>query len=904
MPWQAADATGIRAFGATLALIPTALGRPRSGVRQTGNDRHPRSGVDRVTRSFFFAALLLAFAVAPQGQELFQAATDVAGSVEPVEPYVVRSRAATLDRDQLLDSMADGSPFVLNLFPDARFEARIVQSRTASGANAFVYAVVKDGGHATLFVAGDIVRGEVHSPRGVYAIRSGGGGKGGVRIEQLDASRLPVVDHWPMVGSDADISAWTSRIVPVSVSDEEEEAQGAGPDETVDLLVVYTPAAEAHEGGRAETEATIISDVEKTNQAFANSGLIHRRIRLVAMERVDYAQSADAAEFSYAVRVLRHRKGADHDAEGILDEVLERRETYGADLVPLFVGQHASRQAGCGFGTDANLYLRRSVERGCADESNPEACVARTRRQVWRRRGYSVTQIVPGCTAGHTFVHELGHNFGLWHDRYAENEFTPLRLTPGDENFPHTTYGFGYVNQNFSRSTCHRTIMAYRAGCIDEPGAHHRPTGSFLFHDLMFSNPDLELGSEEVGFDPAGVHGDEWTVALDGPVNAARAIDDVWDIVANLWSLSETGHAVPFMPSASDPGRQGFIRVVNHSNEAGEVAIEAFDDAGTGYPVMTLSLDANETAHFNSDDLGSGNALNGLSGGIGTGEGDWRLKLTSLLEIEVLAYVRTSDGFLTSMHDLIPASGPGRRAPFFNPGSNENQVSMLRLVNDYEEEVEVLVTGIDDDGVEGGEVRVVIPPHAARTFTAQELEQGSERFKGAFGDGAGKWRLFVENVDTLPVPDSDAQVRVVAMSLLESPTGHLTNLSTVPRNEYQGTHSVPLFPSKTAEARQGFARIVNRTEEAAEVSILAYDDDGDVFGPVTLSLDAGETAHFNSHDLEDGNESKGLAEGSLIPSPAAMATAVTDAVNVRPNHLPMDSEYVLDLIIGSAGAKA
>ena len=47
----------------------------------------------------------------------------------------------------------------------------------------------------------------------------------------------------------------------------------------------------------------------------------------------------------------------------------------------------------------------------------------------------------------------------------------------------------------------------------------------------------------------------------------------------------------------------------------------------------------------------------------------------------------------------------------------------------------------------------------------------------------------------------------------------------------------------------GFARIVNRSEEAAEVDILAYDDDGKEYGPVTLSLDAVETAHFNSDDL-------------------------------------------------------
>ena len=55
--------------------------------------------------------------------------------------------------------------------------------------------------------------------------------------------------------------------------------------------------------------------------------------------------------------------------------------------------------------------------------------------------------------------------------------------------------------------------------------------------------------------------------------------------------------------------------------------------------------------------------------------------------------------------------------------------------------------------------------------------------------------------------------------------------------------------------------MVNLTEEPAEVSVLAYDDIGSEYGPAILSLDANETAHFNSDDLEDGNSAKGLSGG-------------------------------------------
>ena len=837
-----------------------------------------------MTRYFIHATLMLVVTLTAHGQELFLTANDAVEELEP-EPSVVRSRSAVFDKNQLLDSLADGSPLLLNLFPDARFEATVKETRRVSRGSSFVYATLPDGGHATLFVAGGIVRGEVHSPHGVYTIKTGGG-IGNVRIEQLNTSALPPVDHGTLDRSRADASRDRGAIGQVAFIDHGETTATDSPrysnaktrsnlehrsgsgsssmmsvplvpgiaqdeaaepsDKTVDVLVVYTPNAEAHTGGKAEIEATIMAEIEKTNQALVNSDLSHRKIRLVALEKMNYTQSDN--NMSDNLQILGDKKGDYSDPDGVLDEVHDSRERVEADLVHLFL----KRAVGiCGFASGYDLHSGRFVENLCKNDPDPTECIIRKRREVWRHNGYSVSAIPEGCTVQNVFTHELGHSFGISHDRYVESYLS--LVDPVD--FPLRPYGFGYVNQNFSRSRCARTIMSYGDQCTDEG---HISSERML--QLMFSNPDLELGSEEVGFDPAGVPGDEWTVQLDGPVNASRAIDDVWDIVANLFSKTASGHDIPYMRASGDDRRQGFVRVVNHTHEAGEVAIEAFDDAGNIYDPITLSLEGGGTAHFNSDDLEMGNTAKGLSAGVGTGEGDWRLKLTSLLEIEVLAYIRTEDGFLTSMHDLMPASRAGRRAPFFNPGSNENQVSMLRLVNDHEQEVEAVVTAVDDVGVES-EVRVTIPPNAARTFTAKELEEGSEEFEGSLGDGKGKWRLFVENVDRTSLPYSDKEVRVMAMSLLESPTGHLTNLSTVPRNEYQGTHTVPLFPSKTAQARQGFARVVNLTEEPAEVSVLAYDDNGSEYGPAILSLDANETAHFNSDDLEDGNEAKGLSGG-------------------------------------------
>ena len=228
--------------------------------------------------------------------------------------------------------------------------------------------------------------------------------------------------------------------------------------------------------------------------------------------------------------------------------------------------------------------------------------------------------------------------------------------------------------------------------------------------------------------------------------------------------------AMLFVPGASDPVREGFVRVTNRSAEGGDVSIEAVDDAGMRVGPVTLSVGPGETVHFNSNDLEQGNASKGLPDGVGSGAGDWRLELDSELDIEVLAYIRTPDGFLTAMHDSAPLSAGSHRVVIFNPGSNPNQVSRLRLVNLGPEVARVTVTGIDDAGASpGGPVVMTVPFGESKTVTAAELEAGAEGMEGALGDGAGKWRLGVT---------SDQPIRV--MNLLQSPTGHLTNLSTAP----------------------------------------------------------------------------------------------------------------------------
>ena len=112
----------------------------------------------------------------------------------------------------------------------------------------------------------------------------------------------------------------------------------------------------------------------------------------------------------------------------------------------------------------------------------------------------------------------------------------------------------------------------------------------------------------------------------------------------------------------------------------------------------------------------------------------------------MLAYVRTEDGFLTSMHDAAPAAGNTRRVAVFNPGSNARQVSLLRLANAGSEAAAVTVTGVDDAGESPGPgVSATVPAGGALTFTAAELESGdASGLAGSLGtaraSGGWSWR--------------------------------------------------------------------------------------------------------------------------------------------------------------------
>ena len=266
---------------------------------------------------------------------------------------------------------------------------------------------------------------------------------------------------------------------------------------------------------------------------------------------------------------------------------------------------------------------------------------------------------------------------------------------------------------------------------------------------------------------------------------------------------------VPYFLSAAEwaEGRQGFVRVLNHSASDGTVTITAIDDAGHVKPAFTLALGARQARHFDSEDLESNrlrradlvNADGTPFMGVGAPHrndasevgGHWRLMIEADAaigngHIEALEYVRTWSGFLTPVHDF----GTGRavdgglrryQVRTFNPGSDRTQRSSLYLINRADGDASVTVTGVDDAGNRGeGNVTFTLGGGKAAEIPAQALEDMAAvreedwmgmvmpdgGLAGKLGDGAGRWQLFVTSDQPLHV-----------LSLMKAPGGYISNLS-------------------------------------------------------------------------------------------------------------------------------
>ena len=179
---------------------------------------------------------------------------------------------------------------------------------------------------------------------------------------------------------------------------------------TIDVAVVYTPAAREAAGGVAAIEAEIDLRIAEANQAYAMSE-VHHRVALVERSETPYAETGDS-------RLDLNRLYDPSD--GHMDRVHALRDQVGADLVHLIVDADKANVAGIAFLAGA----------------------------------FGLTDHLRG---GHVFTHELGHNMGLEHHRYQVHHWE------GGVS-AHPAYGYANlraIETSGARSRRWRTIMAY-----------------------------------------------------------------------------------------------------------------------------------------------------------------------------------------------------------------------------------------------------------------------------------------------------------------------------------------------------------------------------------------------------------------------------------------------------------
>ncbi len=319
-----------------------------------------------------------------------------------LEPGTVRSRVVQVDTQKITAARRGREVLKLNLFDDAVVEVQIKRVRpTRTGY--FISGRPKgmEWGAVRLVVNGPVMVGTVETPEGTFTIRSGGGSRHIIRqidpsaepfeCEEITTTQSAISDSPPERAISSIDRVFSQAASPAFEANDMPTEDGS----EVRVLVVYTPSVQAKQGGLAGMQALIDFYVQSANQAFEDSG-ISPRLVLAHSAMVNYA----GEEPNIDLRRL-------HDPDdGYMDDVHTLRNKHTADLVHLLTDA-ATRIRGI-----AHLLRRETL----SFELNAFALTAEDSEKV--------------------FTHEIGHNFGVAHDRYVE-VLEPI--------YP---YAFGYVNQS------------------------------------------------------------------------------------------------------------------------------------------------------------------------------------------------------------------------------------------------------------------------------------------------------------------------------------------------------------------------------------------------------------------------------------------------------------------------
>ncbi|NQV05114.1 hypothetical protein HQ535_01070, partial [bacterium] len=483
----------------------------------------------------------------------------------PMDPSVVdRSRDVTLSPGfvETLGLSRGSSTVVLDLFDDTRVVAAGEYRDSFDAGFTWQGKPVDGTGDVLVVVRNGEMTAHVSVPGGAYEIRP------------LQDGRHSIVQFDP-TGDIPDDHVQLPSDLPAPAPDRG-GSRAPGGQTVVDIMVLWTPAAEAKLGGADNIRAEVDLMVLQANAAYENSD-IDVRLRLAASRRVGYTEAPAPADqtSSSALGDLMNLTCVDgwpwNDCprNTLLDGVHEIRDDKGADLVALIVERDD-------FG-------------GLAwSPGSPHEALA-----------FSVID-VDFATSNVTFAHEVSHNLSAGHDRGAS------QAGPGD----YANYAAGHVEDGV-----YRTVMAYWSACPNDcPRA------------LYYSSPDISVE----------VAGTVFTTGSDRE-NNSRAINEFGPEVALYRERVDTSDrdrdgvadSIDICPDDRDPDQidtdaDGAGDACDADDDGDEIADT--DDAFplqfsvcNGLPATILGSRAEDVIEGTDGDdvimgLGGGDQIDGLAG--------------------------------------------------------------------------------------------------------------------------------------------------------------------------------------------------------------------------------------------------------------------------------------------------
>jgi len=353
-------------------------------------------------------------------------------------------------------------------------------------------------------------------------------------------------------------------------------------------------------------------------------------------------------------------------------------------------------------------------------------------------------------------------------DKYYINFFNPASNT---------------AQQSILRLTNSSDSATYvKINAIDDLG-QAAPEGEVGFYlqahsGIMLTAQDLENGNNNKFSGQIGDGYGKWhlTISSSGELNVMNLIRTSDGMLTNLsnnvvLNKLETNW-IDFFNPGSNTKQLSLLRFVNDSAQDVDIEIKAFDDSGEEAPggSLILTSKANQAVNLRSYELENGASAKGLQGSLGTGKGKWHLQVTALNDgVRMMKFMRSTGGFLTNLSGSMLATTTPVEVGFFNPASNPNQLSLLRLVNRTNTSTTITISGIDDYGVQSsGNITLTLAANAAATLQSNDLEKGNtaKGLLNKLGDGYGKWRLQISSTNSVSV-----------MSIIRTSDGMLSNLT-------------------------------------------------------------------------------------------------------------------------------